>query len=721
MNKVEVLAPAGNLESFYAAINNGADAIYLGIDEFNARGNIENFSLENIEEVINYAHFFGVKIYLTLNILFSNDEIVEVVSLVEKLLGFGVDAFIIQDFGLANVLKKVYPNIVLHASTQMGICNLEGAEFVKSLGFSRVVLARETPLEEIKRIHDNCDIEIEYFVQGALCVAYSGNCYFSSLQAGASGNRGKCKQFCRLPYTITNGNVKKEGYLLSAKDFCMLDRLQDLEKAGVCSFKIEGRARRSGYVGQVVDVYRKAVDKIGDKQEMKNQLKTAFNRGDYIQGYFNEDKKIDSQIQGHRGIEIGKVIKFERGKRFNIITIKTGHKLQRGDGLKFIFNEREVSSIGVNDVKEIQKDIYQITSTSFVNENSIVCLTLDSKKEGELMEKKRKISINVSFCAEINKKAILTLQKEDVFVEVESDEVLIEAKNQPLTSQEVITQLSKGGDIFDFKFDKIQIDQVFMRKADLNGLRRSAIQELKKKLIEKYKKVNLKELIKKDYDFNCKDLKVETSQMFLFSSIEQLKNQELKKATKLIYCPTNYLREDIKAVCQKLKDFDIYLSLPIFATQKDLSLLKLILRENANLNIYANNYYALNFVKGRKIIASNNLNVYNNQTVKFLQNCGVEDIVVSIEQNQKLCNSGARLYSLENYKPVLMTLIHCPFKEHFNSTCANCKYKEGTQFIMQSHKKLDLKRKKVVSCIFELISGQTLNYNENYLKARVLF
>ncbi len=721
MKKVEVLAPAGNLESFYVAVNNGADAVYLGIDEFNARGNIENFRLDNIGQVIDYAHIFGVKIYLTLNILFSDKEITKVIFLVENLLKLGVDAFIIQDFGLANVLKKTFPNIILHASTQMGICNLEGAEFVKNLGFSRVVLARETPLEEIKRIHDNCDIEIEYFVQGALCVAYSGNCYFSSLQSGASGNRGKCKQFCRLPYRLTDGSIEKEGYLLSAKDFCMLDRLQDLKNAGVCSFKIEGRARRAGYVGQVVDIYRKAVDGNNDKNDMKSQLKTAFNRGNYIEGYFNDDKKIYPQIQGHSGLEIGKVIKFERGKRFNIITIKTNHKLCRGDGLKFILNDREIASIGVNDVRNISKDIYQITSTSIVKEFSKVCLTLDSLKEYELLEKKRKISIEASFYAEIDKKAILKLQKDDIYIELESNEVLNKAQNQPLTQQEVERQLSKANDIFDIEFKDVKIDVVFMRKADLNQLRREAIEALKKKIIELYRKENLKELIKNDYNFSCHNFKVEDSELILFSCLEQLKNEKIVKTTKLIYCPSNYLFDDIKSICQRFQDFEIYLSLPIFVTQRDLLFLTKIFEANANLNIYANNYYALNFVKGRKIIASNNLNVYNSQTIKFLKASGVDDIVLSVEQDAKFYNSGARLYTLENYKPVLMTLLHCPFKEHFNSVCRNCKYRDGMQFIMQSGKKLDLKRKKIISCTFELIADHELKFNENYLKAKVLF
>jgi len=721
MKNVEVLAPAGNLDSFYVAVNNGADAVYLGIDEFNARGNIKNFSLDNIGQVVEYAHLFGVKIYLTLNILFSDKEITKVIFLVENLLKLGIDAFIVQDLGVALSLKKIFPNIVLHASTQMGICNLEGALFVKSLGFSRVVLARETPLNEIKRIHENCDIEIEYFVQGALCVAYSGNCYFSSIQSNASGNRGKCKQFCRLPYSLSDGNIKKTGYLLSAKDFCMLDRLQELKDAGVCSFKIEGRARRAGYVGQVVNIYRKAVDGIGNKKDMMEGLKTAFNRGDYIEGYFNDDKKIDSKIQGHRGLEIGKVLKFEKGKKFNVITIFSKQRLSRGDGLKFILDDREVASIGVNDVKELGKNVYQITSTSIVARDSIVCLTLDSRKENELTKNIKRIVVKASFFGDIDKKAILTLQKGDISIKVESEEILKKAQNQPLTEQEVISQIEKGNDIFAIKFDKINLQNVFMRKAELNQLRREGIQKLKNQIIENYNKRYIKDFIKKEYDFLCKDANTEGGEMILFSCLQELENVKFDQKSKLIYCPSSYQIENIDKVCKNLQDYQLYLNTPIFATDKDLILLKSIFQRYANLNIYANNYYALNLVEERKIIASNNLNVYNSQTIKFLKEMGVEDIVVSIEQQDKLYNSSVRLYSLQNYKPVLMTMVHCPFKEHLQSTCENCKFKEGCQIIMQSGKSLKLKRVRLVSCLFELISNQVIDFNDNYLKAIYLF
>ena len=285
--QIEILSPAGNFESLKSAVNNGADAVYLGLSDFNARGNIENFTLDNIGMVISYAHLFGVKVYVALNTLIKDEEMSIALNMVKNALEAGVDAFIVQDIGLCYYLRQNFPNIELHASTQMGLQNLEGLQALSDLGFKRVVLARETPLEEVARIKEHLDIEIEYFVQGALCVAFSGNCYLCSLLAGSSGNRGKCKQFCRLPFSLNNDKAKKEGYLLSTKDFCLLPSLKTLAEKGVDSLKIEGRARRPAYVGVATSVYKRAVDNDFNytKQDVEN-LKKVYNRGDYINGYF---------------------------------------------------------------------------------------------------------------------------------------------------------------------------------------------------------------------------------------------------------------------------------------------------------------------------------------------------------------------------------------------------------------------------------------------------
>lgn len=321
--KMKLLSPAGDEQSLKMAIYNGADEIYLGVKDFNAR-NIEGFSLSTLKQAVDLAHIYGVKVHLTVNILFTNEEMQSALDLIVDAYNLGVDAFIVQDLGLANLVHEHYPQVEMHASTQMGLHNLEGVKQAEKLGFKRVVLARETPLEEIKRIKQNTNMEIEYFAQGALCVCFSGNCYMSSYLLDASGNRGKCKQLCRLPYDLRlNNKALATGYLLSAKDFNMLDRFDDLQSAGVDTIKIEGRARRPYYVGVATKTYRQALDGIVSSV---NDLPIAFNRG-YTQGYFNGNSGIISKLQNHVGLEIGKVERVKKGKRFNEIFISSNREI----------------------------------------------------------------------------------------------------------------------------------------------------------------------------------------------------------------------------------------------------------------------------------------------------------------------------------------------------------------------------------------------------------
>ena len=255
---MKILAPVGNFESLKVAVYYGADEVYLGVNNFNARNNISGFDLGNLKEVVDFAHVYGVKVNLAINILFKNSEMQEALDIVVEAYNWGVDSFIIQDLGLISLINKYYPEIEIHASTQMGLHNFEGIKWLERFGFKRIVLARETPLFEIERIHNRSDVELEYFVHGALCVSFSGNCYLSSYMCDASGNRGRCKQLCRLPYTLLkDGKIVKNGYLLSAKDIAMQTSLKDLNKAGINVLKIEGRARRAGYVAIVVSEYRK--------------------------------------------------------------------------------------------------------------------------------------------------------------------------------------------------------------------------------------------------------------------------------------------------------------------------------------------------------------------------------------------------------------------------------------------------------------------------------
>lgn len=701
-NNYEILAPAGNRESFFAAINSGADAIYLGLKDFNARNNIENFGIDEIEDIVDYAHIFGVKVYVALNILIKDEEMKDALNIAKKAYLSGVDAFIVQDIGLASMMKKFFPEIVLHASTQMGIHNLEGAKFLESQGFKRVVLSRETPLEEIKRIHEGTNLEIEYFVQGALCVAFSGNCYLCSLLTGNSGNRGKCQQFCRLPYKMGT----KEGYFLSAKDFCMLPALKELADAGVTSFKIEGRARRPAYIAGTVSIYKKAVNnnfKFDEKDIL--ELKKLFNRGDYTLGYFDDNKKIYPNIQGHIGVPIGKVIGFKKGKRFNIIELISKHKLTRGDGLKFIKNGKEIASIGVNDIKE-EKNKFILTTTTCVDIGADVHLTLDSQKEENWLNLSKKIKIQARFDGKVGKRASLELTFDDLSVKVESDGPCQKAQNQPLTSDEVKKQLSKLNDtIFEIEKFDIDIDSIFVQKSVLNDLRRRAVFELKEKIIQK-NKINKKCLeIKLNIEKNKTNNNL-IKKMYLIHEINNLDKIKDEKNIIIIYSPNNYELNKIKqfAIYCENRGVQAFLDLPIFATEKDILFIKNILK-NVKINIVANNYYALNLIKSEKIIIGMGLNIFNNFSYKFYNDLGFDKITISKELKPfEVANFDKDSFMFAYGQDEYMTLRSCPFKEHVGGSCRDCKFVEGMTYTMQNGKKLLITRKKLASCQFVLKS-----------------
>ena len=295
MSKIELLSPVGDWNCLLAAVQNGADSVYFGSTLFNARASANNFDIPTLKKAIEYCKLRNVKTFLTLNILIKNAEFNDAIILAKKAYEFGIDAIIVQDLGLARFLIKNFPDLPIHASTQMSIHNLEGVLKLQNLGFKRVVLARELPINEIQYICKNTNIEIETFIYGALCISYSGQCLFSSIIGGRSGNRGKCAGPCRLPYELLlhNDNSNKDtlldkGYLLSPKDLCSLNYLPQLIEAGVKCFKIEGRLKSPEYVAVVTKIYRKYIDKILNKENYvvedsdMQQLLQMFNRGRFL-------------------------------------------------------------------------------------------------------------------------------------------------------------------------------------------------------------------------------------------------------------------------------------------------------------------------------------------------------------------------------------------------------------------------------------------------------
>ncbi|MBQ3356948.1 MAG: U32 family peptidase [Oscillospiraceae bacterium] len=297
---IELLSPAGSIDALRAAVCNGADAVYLGVEGFNARRGAKNFRVDELPEIVRYCHVRGVKVHLTLNTLVADREMRPVSQVITAAAKAGVDAFIVQDFGVVSLCREIAPTVPIHASTQMSIHSLEGVKQAAALGVSRVVLARELPREEIAFICRSSPVEIEVFVHGALCMCYSGQCYMSGVIGRRSGNRGHCAQPCRLPYGFDRF---EEKYPLSLKDNCLIDYLQDLERIGVASLKIEGRMKRPEYVATVTSVYRRALDEGAASDEGKRALRAIFSRQGFTQGYY--EQRIGPEMFGVRSTEEG--------------------------------------------------------------------------------------------------------------------------------------------------------------------------------------------------------------------------------------------------------------------------------------------------------------------------------------------------------------------------------------------------------------------------------
>lgn len=340
---IELLAPAGDWDCMRAAVANGADAIFFGVEKFNARARANNFRMEELPEIMSFLHSYGVEGFLTFNILVFEDELRDAQELIEACIAAGVDAVIVQDLGLVKLIREISPDFPIHGSTQMTITSPEAVEFTKPFGLERVVLGRENNLQQIQKIGEQAKLPMEVFVHGALCVSYSGQCLTSEMWGGRSANRGECAQACRLPYDLmVDGEQKPMGdvaYLLSPKDLAAIDLIPELIEAGVTSFKIEGRLKTPEYVANVVSKYRKAIDKYFDgdrsapsKEEVR-ELQQSFSRG-FTHGFLegtNNKKLVDGTFPKSRGVYIGRVERIMR----DAVTVRLDAPLKRGDGIVF--------------------------------------------------------------------------------------------------------------------------------------------------------------------------------------------------------------------------------------------------------------------------------------------------------------------------------------------------------------------------------------------------
>lgn len=472
---MELLCPAGSFDALTAVVENGADAVYFGGGAFNARR--EAKSPEDLKEAVDYCHIRGCKVYFTLNTLILDREFKAFLELAYKAAKCGVDAFIAQDLGAGCALKKEFPEIPLHASTQMTVTNSYAARWLEEIGYERIILARELTKREIKAIHNKVNIPLEAFAHGALCEGYSGQCLFSSFLGGRSANRGECAQPCRLKYEIGN----KSGHLLSAKDLCLIDYIKELKNCGVSSLKIEGRLKRAEYAAQVARVYRRAIDGEEISEEDRGNLKAVFNRGDFTSGKFGGDKRrLYISNSGHIGLPLGRITRVYRNKNGETVEIDTLRKVSAGDMVIGADGSAKPVSVKRAEQSESGCKLTFDGKTGFKKGDDLRLVYIKNLMESlspERQKGKRKMPLAALVRIEAGEKAKLIISgKEGRTAEV-FGQIVQQAENKAVTQEEIVSQISKTGGT-PFYFENIEVDLkdgAAYPKSALNELRRSGL------------------------------------------------------------------------------------------------------------------------------------------------------------------------------------------------------------------------------------------------------
>lgn len=494
---MRIVAPAGNMERFYSAVNAGADEIYMGLKGFGARRNAENFTLEEFKQALDYAHERGARIFLTLNTLMKNVEIEFLYQNFKALYEHGLDAVIVQDLGYFRFLKENFPDIDYHGSTQMTVANHVEAEYLRKLGFKRVVLPREMSFEEIKKIRENTEIELEIFVSGALCICYSGNCYMSSFIGGRSGNRGMCAQPCRKIYTSSEGDA---GYLLSPKDQLMgYEEIKKLKEIGINSIKIEGRMKEKTYVFEAVNYFKNLINGI----KAEERVSSIFNRG-YSKGYFYE--KRDSVMNRNYPANMGKPIGIISGKELTL-----EENIMLGDGI--IYLSKDYETLGGDYINRIEKKNRKEKFKTAEKGDRIILINapkgakyvfknydkeVNDDIESKLKNSSKKKEISMEFIGREGEYPLLKVsavnnQGKEIVVTIKGESLIEKAAKRGAEKENIIEKLSETGDtVFKVKECNVYIDNnIFIPLSLLKQLRRDALEELRIKLVESHRR-NLK-------------------------------------------------------------------------------------------------------------------------------------------------------------------------------------------------------------------------------------
>lgn len=683
-NNIELLAPAGSYEALVAAVQNGANAIYLGGNEFSARAFATNFNHDELKKALRYCHLRNVKVYVTVNTLYEDNQFAKLKDYLLFLSSINVDALIIQDIGLMAYVKKYFPNFEIHMSTQASIYSLEAVKYFEKIGVERVVLARENSLQEIKNICNHTNLDIEVFVHGALCMSYSGQCLMSSMVAKRSGNKGACGQPCRLAYKLQKDGKSIDqipSYLLSPKDLCTLENVDKLIEAGITSFKIEGRMKRPEYVAIIVSQYRKAIDayfnnqKIVDYKERLSKMKQMFNRG-FTGGFLLQDKDfMASDYPGNRGINLGKVIDYDYQKK--LVKIKLETKLKQGDRIDFqgidytrtitklFLNNKLVNFAKANEIIKIELNTPVKKGTPVYK---IIDLDLIEKAQASYQKENIKNEIEMYFTGQINTCPNLTIIYQDKVVDSTSNLIIEPASKTPLSSKRIKEQLEKLGNTV-FKAENIIVDfpdNGFFSLKEINQMRRSAIEKLEL-LLTDTNDININIDIERKEHLN-KKIKGICIRVYTLSQLEAIIDQDIAK----IYFPlTNELKDAIFLAAKhhkKIVPFTGFLS----------NIKQLYEFKNSDLyqavdEILVGNYGALEIFKDKKCSLDTTFNLYNSYALSYLKYDAILSLEMSKKQVNNLIDVKQNITMVVYGKTVNMHLKHCIISNHyFNEKRIGC-------------------------------------------------
>ena len=701
---VEILSPAGSYESLIAAIAAGADAVYIGGTRFGARAYANNLQEDRLLEAIDYVHLHGKKIYLTINTLLKEEELKD--ELYDYLLPYyrqGIDAVIVQDIGVLRFVREQFPDLPIHASTQMTVTNVLGAKFLEKLGVERVVTSREMQLDEIKQIAEDTSLEIESFIHGALCYCYSGQCLYSSLIGGRSGNRGQCAQPCRLPYKAEG--EKENQYILSLKDICTLEHIPSLIEAGIYSLKIEGRMKKPEYVALVTAMYRKYVDlyiKKGKKhfrveEKDREMLMDLYNRGGFHDGYYttkNGREMLSLQRPNHAGVPALKVIS-ENGKQITanaMVDIKKGDVIELPDG-----KENYTFSQGVSKGQRItitthKKQDFRGVSVLNRTRNE----TLLNEIKTNIIEKKIKQKVNGELILASKNPTTLRLDSQNVSIEVQGD-IPQTASNQPVESARVEQQMRKTGNTpFEFQNLEIQMEEkLFLPMQALNELRRVGLKKLEQAIVSQYRR---EEQVKLPYPKKCEK---ETQAPLLYVYVEeeeQWKGALSSEIVRRIYLDCNAIEHiwdnaRVDKIIEKTHQCgkQIFLAMPHVFRQEtvekyEIGYGKLLQAEwdGALIRNYESYWFLKEHGYDQHIVTDHNLYQFNRYAKAFWQGEDIEGTTAPLELNYKELESlglpGSELI-VYGYLPMMIS-AQC-----IKKTTGGCKKQKGKLTITDRYKK----------------------------------